>query len=203
MLLNSYKDSCRRSGGIRAAAVSILHALHIRVMAVDHFRWARVCVRLLLLILMLCAVRHIAWARASREVLHARSPVSNSWEVSRSEIQGVGLHVTSPVTAGTSLGPCITWSRHLVAKIETLGLHVNHAWNPTAILAYRPSATPGEAGSSTLELVLLRDLRNGEEVTSNYLVSPAFIALPNPWWSVPCLAAPCRIRRPLFQPGTD
>ena len=60
-----------------------------------------------------------------------------------------------------------------------MGSMINHASTPhnTAILAHR-----GGSRSSDLELVLLRDLKSGEEVTSDYLISPAFIALPLPWW---------------------
>ena len=102
-------------------------------------------------------------------------------------MHGVGLHVTRVLPRGTSLGVCVTWSQQEMLprpKIEELGLHVNHSWRPNASLAACISGSGSEAASglpAALELILLRDLGAGEEGTSNYLLSPIFIALPWPW----------------------
>ena len=129
--------------------------------------------------------------------------------VGPSSVHGVGLHTTTKLQRGTSLGKCVTWSVAGLLprpKIERVGLHVNHSWRPNAILASRHSPNAdastgaihtsssasamamGGTGTGTgtgtppvLELILLRDLEAGEEVTSNYLLSPVFIALPWPW----------------------
>ena len=144
--------------------------------------------RLLLLLLLLLLLRHLAWLRATSGMrLLSDAPVRNEWQISDSKIQGQGIHITSDMRRGESLGIVVNWASGPWAPrphVVPPGPHVNHAWNPSAILSHREFAAvaPKSHTPAPLELVLVRDLKSGEEVTTNYLISPCFIALPAPWW---------------------
>jgi hypothetical protein len=168
----------------RAAAVSALAGAPDKIMRLDHFAWVRRAGTLLAVLVFLLAVRQFLWHRASAGLLLAGTPVEpdDSWTLSPSRIAGIGIHAARHLRRGASLGPSVVWTQDgalAVPSITEMGSMVNHASTPhsTAILAHRTGSR-----SSDLELVLLRDLGPGEEVTSDYLVSPAFIALPMPWW---------------------
>ncbi len=168
----------------RVAVGSSLARAAKKLLRVDHFAWIRRASVLLVLIILLLAVRHLAWRNASAGLLLTASPTEDrdSWKISPSSIAGMGVHATRSLQRGTSLGPCVvraTQGAIAVPEITAMGLMVNHASSPsnTAVLAHRPGGHALE-----LELVLVRDLRKGEEVTTDYFISPAFIALPMPWW---------------------
>jgi hypothetical protein len=155
-----------------------------KILRLDHFAWMRRASVLLVLVLLLLAVRHLMWSHASAGLLLASTPIEgqDSWTVSPSSIAGMGVHAARPLQRGASLGPCVVWKRSgtiPVPEITAMGAMINHAASPsnTAVLARRPGAH-----ALDLELVLLRDVDRGEEVTSDYIMSPAFIALPMPWW---------------------
>jgi hypothetical protein len=154
------------------------------LLKLDHFAWILRASALLMLILLLLTVRHAAWRNASAGLLLTSAPTEDrdSWSISPSSIAGMGVHATRPLRRGASLGPCVVWTDTgviAVPEITAMGAMVNHATSPsnTAVLAHRPGGHALE-----LELVLVRDVSNGEEVTTDYFVSPAFIALPMPWW---------------------
>lgn len=155
-----------------------------KLLRLDHFAWMRRASVLLVLLILLLAARHLAWHNASAGLLLISSPIEDrdSWNISPSSIAGMGIHASRPLRRGASLGPCVVWTDTgaiTVPQITAMGAMVNHAASPsnTAVLAHRPGGDALE-----LELVLVRDLRKGEEVTTDYLISPAFIALPMPWW---------------------
>lgn len=153
-----------------------------KLLRLDHFAWIRRASVLLALVILLLAVRHLAWRNASAGLLLTSTPTEDrdSWKISPSSIAGMGVHATRSLRRGTSLGPCVVWTDTgaiAVPQITAMGAMVNHASNPSAVLAHRPGGHALE-----LELVLVRDLRKGEEVTTDYFISPAFIALPMPWW---------------------
>ena len=172
----------RLAGGLRPAAVAMLAGLQTKALVMDQLSW--VGERLVLALVVLCFARHMAWKRASQRALpadEAAPPVaaSDCWAVEPSRIEGLGLHLTADLAKGTSLGDVVRWSVSALPQpsVQRLGRHVNHSGHPNAILV-----SVRRGGQETLELVLLRDVEAGEEITSSYLLSPAFIALPYPWW---------------------
>lgn len=184
------RPSLRSLGRCAPAVVAALSALQRRLLHADHALWQARFGRALALLLVFVLLRHTAWHRASAPLkLAANAPVRSEWAIGPSNIQGQGVHVTADMRRGESLGPCVTWSgAQLLARPQIFGLGpwINHSWLGSATLAYRETTGTTQQGRQQnhgeLELVLLRDLHAGEEVTSNYLISPSFIALPMPWW---------------------
>lgn len=113
------------------------------------------------------------------------------WAVGRSSIQGHGIICTQAVPAGTSLGISHWWSSVVGGQHEFLTKgtfqRLEHGrWNTTSPLGqYHNHSNDPTCRNVTVGpyryLVTLRDLRPGDEATTDYRLQPD-LEQPRPGW---------------------
>ena len=129
------------------------------------------------------------WRAVEHELLGrvaAVTPASgaSAFAVRDSAIAGQGVFATRALRAGENLGAALLWrADRWSPESTTLGGKVNHAPAERATCTVVERRAPSSSSGAAYDLVALRAVAAGEELTASYYATPFFVELPAPWWS--------------------
>lgn len=100
----------------------------------------------------------------------SNDPMNNDYYIARSKIHEYGVFSKIESQINTKLFKAIANNR----RITPTGAKVNHCWNPNTVLRQYDDGW---------WLVSSKNIKIGDEITTNYQYTPNFIAKPDPKWT--------------------